>query len=438
MHLRQELILPQTEAFYTTPLLFSINVDSFACRILSLNGAQFTVGKPSLLASALSAANKTLHSADLESVSIAALRFFRTSGVRSMAPAEYATLLYLTRYHWGLAFEHGKTGSLQHAEGPLPVLHSEATKPCTEQVAYGLAVHFLATMLGIPTDRFFFVSGSGARPDFTARISLEELRSNGICALSPSGHVIQLEVKARTGWASSRSTGKQGLALLQNLSTKSATNPNNAFVSVIVSLPNKKQSRSGRSRTKLIVVDPGEPKVLAESAQLMLLLEESLPLLIRHGLWQALVSALNWLGRLRELSRPEKDLIARFDGGRPSQPQSKITVRQHEGRTFNGRIFSDVVLRLGQPGERAMTRSEAENRLALGEFGSAWFSGADISWLKIIQTEDATALLRYGVRGEDTIDLSAKSAFRMADEPMEEDIRNSVRIELNNALKRWS
>jgi hypothetical protein len=432
------MILSQAESFYTTPLLFEVKVDGFACGVFPLpDGTTFTLGNPTLLAPLLNKKNGTNHTADLESVSVAALRFLRAGGVRALEPVEYASLLFLTRYQWGLAFELGKNGSLKHSALNTAALHAEATKTHTEQFAYGLAVHFLATLLGIPIDRFYFITGSGARPDFNARVSMRELRENGICALSAAGHVVQLEVKARTGWASSRATGPQGLALLHNLSKKSAAGPGNAFLSVIVSLPSREQSQRGQSRTRLILVDPGEPQVLAESAQLILLLEESVPLLIKHGLWPTLSSALNWLRTLRGALTHGEETLIDFMGRRNGQLQYKLVELQRDGRTFNGRIFSDVSLRLGRPNERAMTPGEAESRLALGEFGSTWFSGADVSWINIIQSQDAAALLRYGVRGESPIDLSAKSAFMMDEEPMTADIRGAIRRELSLALKHW-
>jgi hypothetical protein len=136
----------------------------------------------------------------------------------------------------------------------------------------------VAKLLGVPIDRFFFINGAGSRPDFRARISAAELAiSNGgsIAALSPSGHVIQLEVKARTGWANYHK-GEEGLELLYNLSMKASSSPNYATISIVISLPGKDQIRE--KRTRILVADPGDPSVLDVGDQLVLLLEEALPL----------------------------------------------------------------------------------------------------------------------------------------------------------------
>ena len=108
---------------------------------------------------------------------------------------------------------------------------------------------------------------------------------------------MRLEVKARTGWASYRHEGMDGLDLLHDLSKKAASKVNCVFLSVIVSVPGKAQKRARRAR--IILADPGNPTPLATNDQVILLLEESLHQLVRHGLWPALSSALDWLRLLR-------------------------------------------------------------------------------------------------------------------------------------------
>jgi hypothetical protein len=116
-------------------------------------------------------------------------------------------------------------------------------------------VDFVANLLDIPIDRFFFTPAGGARPDFRARVSAAELSANGIAALSTSGHVVRLEVKARSGWASYRHEGMDGLDLLHDLSKKAASKANCVFLAVIVSVPGKGQKRA--RRTRIILADPG-------------------------------------------------------------------------------------------------------------------------------------------------------------------------------------
>ncbi len=436
MKVLQEIALPQSESFYKQHLAFDVKLDSEACGSFSLkDGTHFTLDRPTLLASVLSSANGARHLANLESISLAALRFLRDGKVKQFAPAEYASLIFLTRYYWGFAFKQTTKGSLRHAPASSATLHSEALRTHTEQFAYGLAVDFVAALLGIPIDRFFFIPPGGVRPDFRARVSAAELSATGIAALSASGHVVRLEVKARTGWASYRRKGGDGLELLHDLSNKAASKANCVFLSVIVSLPGKDQKRAKRAR--IILADPGDPTALERDDQIVLLLEESLHQLVRHGLWPTLSSALDWLRLLRgKLTEGEESLL-RYTEGHRDQLQYDLLPEQRGGRVFNGRIFSDVVLRLGHPGERNMTRTEAEQRLAQNDLGRAWYSGADQAWIESVQAHDAEHFLSYGLRQPGGDSFFDKSAFILEEEVMTEGIRFGVRNALQAALRRW-
>jgi hypothetical protein len=69
-----------------------------------------------------------------------------------------------------------------------------------------------------------------------------------------------------------------------------------------------------------------------------------------------------------------------------------------------------------------------------------WFSGADKTdktWIEIIQRHDGDGLRAYGLRRHGQQDFSGHSALLLVDEPMTDEIRASVRIELKNALNRW-
>lgn len=436
MRLRHDLELPRPETFYTKILDFDVKVDGSVCRSFTRkDGSKFSLQAPTLLAGSLSSASGSVHQASLEDISEAALRFYRSGTVRLFSPAEYIDVLFWTRYQWGMAFEENPRSSIKHsAQGAL---HPEALRAHTEQFGYGLSVHFVAKLLGIPIDRFFFIDAAGSRPDFRVRLSAAELASSSggnVAALSPGGHLIQLEVKARTGWATYRK-GENGLDLLQNLSMKAASKPNFATVSLVISLPSKDQTRGTRAR--ILVADPGDPPMLEAKDQVLLLLEEALPLLVRHGLWPTLSSVLDWLQDLRGNLKQSELLLREFIGEHSNQTQYRIVQKVHAGRIFNGRIFSDVVLRLGRVGERGMSETEARSRLATDDLGRVWFSGADKTWIEIIQRQDGDGLRAYGLRRHDQEDFPGNSAFLLADEPMTDEIRASVRIELKNALSRW-
>jgi len=435
MQLRHDLELPRPETFYTKKLDFEVKVDKSVCGSFTRkDGSKFSLQAPTLLAGPLSKISR-IHQASLEDISEAALRFYRSGTVRLFSPAEYIDVLFSTRYQWGMAFEENSRSSLKHST--QGTFHPEALRAHTEQFGYGLSVHFVAKLLGISIDRFFFIDAAGSRPDFRVRISAAELASSSggnVAALSPSGYQVQLEVKARTGWAKYRK-GEKGLELLQNLSIKAASKPNFATISLVISLPGKDQTRETRAR--ILVADPGDPQMLDTKAQLLLLLEEALPLLVRHGLWPALSSALDWIRDLRgDLNESELSL-GKFIQGHSNQTQYRIVQKVHVGRIFNGRIFSDVALRVGHVGERGMSEGEARSRLATDDLGRVWFSGADETWIEIVQRHDSDALLSYGLRQHGQQDFSAHSAFLLVDEPMTDEIRGSVRTELKNALGRW-
>ncbi len=436
MRLRHDLELPRPETFYTKRLSFEVKVDGSICRSFTRkDGSKFSLQAPTLLAGSLSGISGTVHQASLEDISEAALRFYRSGTVRLFSPAEYIDVLFWTRYQWGMAFEENSRSSIKHsAQGAL---HPEALRAHTEQFGYGLSVHFVAKLLGISIDRFFFIDAAGSRPDFRVRLSAAELASSSggnVAALSASGHLIQLEVKARTGWANYRK-GENGLDLLENLSMKAASKPTFATISLVISLPSKDQIRGTRAR--ILVADPGDPRMLDTKDQVLLLLEEALPLLVRHGLWPTLSSALDWLRDIRGDLNGSELSLREFIEGHSNETQYRIVQKAHDGRIFNGRIFSDVVLRLGHVGERGMSETEARSRLATDDLGRVWFSGADKTWIEIIQRHDDDGLRTYGLHRPDQQDFSGHSAFLLADEPMTDEIRASVRIELKNALNRW-
>jgi len=353
--------------------------------------------------------------------------------------SDYLSILFLTRYEWGLAFTRSTAGSIERVANPKAVYHFEAGRHHSEMFAYGLAVHFAASLLRIPVDRLFFISASGARPDFRARVSLAELTAAGasIGALAASGAIIDLEVKALQGWASFRSNGEQGKLLLKNLADKASAKPNHVHLCVGVALPGF--SPTTRTKTRILVADPGDGERVGHFEQAILLLEESLVLLLRHGLWPTLAKALTWLRDLRgHWTEHEAELYA--DVNRYQEmDQYRIVTVQYEGRTFNGRVFNDVLGRLGQIGRRGMSREEAEERLRADNLGGSWFSGVDVDWIAIVANRDLHGLLSYGVQERGGRDLAGGSAYYYSEEPMNDDIRQFVRTQLSSALRpqRW-
>jgi len=438
MNVRHEIALPQDEPFYTDQRDFEVNVDTTACGNFTLNGVPFNLGPPTpVLAPLLQAAALAGHEASLEQLTEAAMRFYRGGGVRTFSPAEYVSMLFMMRYGFGHAFRRSALNSVEHIpRGAGATLHSEALAGFTELFAYGLACHFTAQLVGVPIDRFFFLTAAGARADFQARVTPADLEAAGagIGVLAPNGFILELEVKARTGWASFRSTSDQGKALLKNVADKIAARPTHAFLSIIVGLT----SRPGgpQSIGRIVIADPGEGDVLAEREQTIVLLEETLTLLYRHGLWITLRHALDWLEALRPLNHPEAELRGFVGPLDAARQQYRIVEVERGTRVFNGRIFSDVALRVGRIGQRGMAQEEAEERLRLDELGRLWYSGVDVAFERLISARDAERLRTYGVRQLDEVDLSGRSAYHMEEWPMGEE-RESVRNILRVELRRW-
>ena len=120
----------------------------------------------------------TTHQASLADLASAALQFFRTSD----GPAEaldHIELQFLLTYDFGRVLTCGSDGASGTSLGPASrrtsMRHGEAVKKTTEMLGYGLALNYVASVLGVPTDWFTFIEGSGTRPDFSARKTIEEL-----------------------------------------------------------------------------------------------------------------------------------------------------------------------------------------------------------------------------------------------------------------------
>ena len=438
MRVRHEIFLPKDQAFYTTNRVFEVSVDTAACgTFIWTDNTRFTLAASAGALAPLLAACPREHSVSLKTISEGAMRFYRSGGVHSFSEADHVSMLFMTRYLFGHAFAVSRTNSVEHAYPQAAVFHGEALAAQTELFAYCLACHFAAKLLGVPIDRFFFITADGARADFHARVTATELRQKGVGlgALAPAGFIVELEVKARTGWASFRSTGWQGLALLKNLHAKVALRPARAFLGMIVALPG--QPGAPRTRAKIVIADPGDAVPIGVEDQTILLLEQAISLLYQHGLWPTLARALAWLQELRPLHERElelRELVDRFLG----MAQYRLEEREYDGRMFNGRTFTDVVARIGQINNRRMSIDEAEERLRLDDLGHAWYSGIDVAFVRVIEERAGDQLRHFGVRGQDANrDLSGGTAFRIEEEPMTEELRESVRNVLRLALRHW-
>ena len=194
---------------------------------------------------------------------------------------------------------------------------------------------------------------------------------------------------------------------------------------------------SHSTKTKLILADPGTPKKLPHNTQLLILLEESINQMLKHGLWPTLSSLLKWTAKIKENTTANEKELLKGVKKYEDKSQNRLVTKQKDGRHFNGRIFSDVVLRLGSMGNRGMSREEAKWRLDGSHFGHIWYSGVDSDLIEIIQSENVSGLLEFGVGSESDGGRPYKSAYLMENEEMTEDAKKAIKRDLEIALKRW-
>lgn len=176
MKMVQEITLPKTADFYTRNYAFDVTRVAGACKTYNDPGPPPTPLSLDLdpnMAAILATYGDT-HQASVDAIAGAAIQFFRTSE----GPTEtldHIELRFLLTYEFGRMLTTGgvSDGSrLGPASRQQSMRHGEAVKKTSEMFGYGLALHYVAAALGIPTDWFTFVLENGARADFWACKSL--------------------------------------------------------------------------------------------------------------------------------------------------------------------------------------------------------------------------------------------------------------------------
>jgi len=302
MRMLQEITLPQTEDFYTKPFRFPVSLVSGACKGYTEDGPPkktFPLALDPAMQKLLKGYGAT-HNATLESIASSAIQYFRTS----TGPAEaldHIELRFLLAYDFGRVMTCGPKGITGERLGPASpktsMRHGEAVKKTSEMFGYGLALHYVASALGVPVDWFTFILESGARADFSAEKSLEELIDANpiLVTLGPSGQRIYVEVKARIGWDSMREK-KDSAGLLLNCAKKAASCKDGILLSIIIGLPAR--SDSPKRTPKILVADPNSPEPLSREEQTAFLLDRYLFQAERYGLQVLRFNILRWLREL--------------------------------------------------------------------------------------------------------------------------------------------
>lgn len=438
LELNREITLPKDNGFYSTKRVFPVELAGGACSTYTdTDGKSFTLEMSPAMRTAFTARHGRNHAASLGEITECAMRFYRTGTVAPFNFAEFMDELFLLRNDFGHAFRPTKTNSLGGNPYEESKRHAEASRHSTELFGYGLSVHFLAHALGIPIERFFFITKAGVRADFHARITAREMVAAGaaIHLINPAGQVVRLEVKAKTGWGSFRG-GADGADLGLNLAKKAAGSTDKIFCGLLIAIAGR--GPAARGKTKILIADPGDPDPLPLQQQADIILDELLTLSLRFGLHEFAKSVLSWMiedadsrelattpdGRMR--ARRRTALLARL----PSQPRWDLnvseTIAEEDDRVFVGSTASELLTRIGTADQRRITRPELEELIRLRRLGSVWFRGVDQRIVEIISQRDIRALLAYGVRGAGGPDLSGRSAFRVEEAVADDKVRDTI------------
>ena len=383
-------------------------------------------------------------SRSLSEIADGALRFYQDGEESPFAAVEYRRAHFLLLHDWDHVFGKTDRNSVGHLSRETSGRHKESVVKSTEMFGYGLAIQAASAVLDeLSLIRFRFLDASGKRPDFSVNITPEDVVEEGtmIEILLAAGDRAFLEVKTQS-IPTQKETHTFPLNLLYDLNEKSTqwtanTGQNGRQLGVYVGIPDR--SRTLRGRTKIVLSDPGRSKIMNEMQQAEFILREVLALALRYGLWQTSQGALIWIKDLGvDLTKNEQELLLR------SRPDDKyVTVsRSAYGKTFRGRVFSETLYLLNRTGKRGMTKDEARERLQLQEYGPNYFCGIDEAVQDIIERQDVSGLLKYGIARTKEASISdssstKNSAFIQLDEELRPGEAEEIRNSLERALSRW-
>jgi hypothetical protein len=96
-----------------------------------------------------------------------------------------------------------------------------------------------------------------------------------------------------------------------------------------------------------------------------------------------------------------------------------------------------LVDRLGIPGDRGLSREQAEEALETGDPGQFWFRGVDADLKDIVVQRDLERLLAYGVRSEHLVDGWGHYGFLAKRLPVTADDAGMVGSLLTKELDAW-
>jgi hypothetical protein len=429
--------LPRPAEFYTKERVFPFTVATEPCGAeVIVKAADGTKRKVTLsiapeLKSYLDAFGASSITTSLEDATAAAMQFYQGEDSTEWPAERYADKLHMLRYDVGLAFNETSSNSIAHER---EILHGEAKKPLVELLGYGLAIVAASKILKIGVDRFAFLLGRESRPDFAATITGAELLSEAATTkiVTSDGLKVGLEAKARSDHMGSffvtrgENKGKPNDILTSLLQKCSNMNDGDGFLGLVIT--SEKRHANGTGETRITLADPGTPAKLDHAQETRFLVGALLPKLRRMGVWGTLHSAAAWLRALGETLSPGEDAFLR---GVPSKGDAFLPRETFDGTAYRGRIFSDVIRRLGPQGRRQpmISRSEIERRLAFADAGPLWFCGVRLDLVDVIASQDSVALATLGLG--DAAEATVRR--RIIDPTIADSVLNDLALALPNA-----
>lgn len=260
-------------------------------------------------------------------------------------------------------------------------LTHEHYKRSGEILAEGMAIAFLEDRLGVPRQRFFFVNGNKARPDFVVK-----LKARHRTALLVNRLRFMVEVRSRSRMRNLTAADRKELA-------KKKAAAGAAGVLAVYCCYGAGKHKDGTARTRFHLADPpangGREATDSEVAEIVI--HHYLRITSQLGLWRHR----DHLLRVVRATGATAPLFPQVD---PRAVQFGVR-RRNGGQTYRGREFNELLeLASRRPttvAERDATQDRIRRRVAAGEFGAMVFRGLNEEVLRLIEESDWLRLAEY-------------------------------------------
>lgn len=264
-------------------------------------------------------------------------------------------------------------------------LTHEHYKRSGEIIAEGIAIAFLESRLKVPRQRFFFINGAGARPDFIVK-----LKARHRTALLHNRLRFMVEVRSRQSMCNLSADDHSKLAAKKAVCGM-------AGVLAVYCCYGPGKHRNGNSRTRIHLADPpgDDPQPASDAEIAEIAIHHYLRITSQIGLWRH---------RDHLLRAAEARGIAAARFKQPAESDIRLgVVRSERAQAFRGREFNDLLAMASDMprsvAERDETRRRIRRRVEAGELGSMVFRGLNEKTLQLIEASDWEGLSNYNDAG---------------------------------------